>query len=163
DQPDERRVDAERPGDPGADAREDARVGITPEARQRHRRSSYGALDRDLAQPGPYVEDEDAVPRRPDHQAGVVAVGVPVEDVDGRDRGPAEHARSGAPRAALRPEDDRAGEEHEDPGYVAARPQRRPGEEDGDRDGHQAEADQLPRLLPPLAERFRGDRVRLPL
>src|SRR5205814_1436734 len=66
DQPDERRVDAERPGDPGADAREDARVGITPEARQRHRGSSYGAVDRDLAEPCPHVEDEDAAARCPD-------------------------------------------------------------------------------------------------
>src|SRR6185437_4738857 len=92
DQPDERRVDAERPGDPGADAREDARLGITPEARQRHRGSSYGALDRDLAQPGPHVEDEDAPARCPDREAGVAAVRMAFEDVDGADLRVALHA-----------------------------------------------------------------------
>ena len=61
----------------------------------------------------------------------------------------------------MRPEDDRAGHEDEHPRRVAARPEGHAGEEDGERRREEAEADHLPRLLAPLAQHLRRDRLRL--
>ena len=110
----------------------------------------------------------------------VAARADPVPDVDvegGRDRGRCgkredDHDRRGDREAlehapptgpALRPQDDRAGDEDERPRRVAARPKGRPREQDGERRREEAEADHLPRLLASLAQRLRRDGLRLAL
>ena len=60
------------------------------------------------------------------------------------------------------PEDHGARDAGREPG-VALGPQRGPGEQGGARDGEEAEADQRPRTVSPVAERSRGDRVLLAL
>ena len=60
------------------------------------------------------------------------------------------------------PEDHGTRDQEEEPG-VAVRPQRDPREEDGTCDGEEAEPDQRPRAVSPVAQRRRGDRVLLAL
>ena len=70
--------------------------------------------------------------------------------------------RRPAARCPREPE-DHAARDQEQPPRVAVGPQRRPRQQDGDRDGEEAEPDQRPRAVAPVAERRRGDRVLLAL
>ena len=69
----------------------------------------------------------------------------------------------GAAAAALRPEDQAAGEQDEHPRGVAVGPQGRTGEEHRRGNGDEAEADERPRLIPAAAQHLGRDRVLLPL
>ena len=71
------------------------------------------------------------------------------------------HRRVG--RGMPRDPEDHGTREQEEPPRVAVGPQRRPRQQDGARDGEEAEPDQRPRAVAPVAERRRGDRVLLAL
>ena len=66
-------------------------------------------------------------------------------------------------RRLPREPEDQGAREQEEPPRVAVEPQRRPRQQDGARDGEEAEPDQRPRAVAPVAERRRGDRVLLAL